>query len=54
MPNAFAVVPMNALEDLRTALAAEGKTLEQLDEIDGFNYSRGRWMRLALVTAHSP
>jgi hypothetical protein len=51
-PDAVAVVPVNRLEDLRSALAGENRTIEQLDEIDGFNYSRGRWLRLALITAH--
>ena len=52
--DSLAVVPVNRLDELRAALAAEGRTLEQLDEIDGFNYSRGRWLRLALISARTP
>jgi 4-amino-4-deoxy-L-arabinose transferase-like glycosyltransferase len=51
-PGALSVVPVSRLEDVRAGLASAGKQLEELDEIDGFNYSRGRWVRLALVTAH--
>ncbi len=53
-PNTVAIVPVTDVEDVRSALAAEGRTLDQLDEIDGFNYSRGRWMRLALIKAQAP
>ena len=50
-PGTFAVVPEDTLETVRAAVAAGGRTLTQRDEIVGYNYSRGQWLRLAVITA---
>ncbi len=50
-PGALAVVPEETLETVRAAVAAGGRTLTQRDEIVGYNYSRGQWLRLAVITA---
>jgi 4-amino-4-deoxy-L-arabinose transferase-like glycosyltransferase len=50
-PGAIGVVPMERVDALRDMLAAHGASLVQIDEVDGFNYSRGRWQRLTLVAA---
>ncbi len=49
-PAALAVVPVEALDLVRTALAAGGRNLVQIAEFGGYNYSRGRPERLALIT----
>jgi 4-amino-4-deoxy-L-arabinose transferase-like glycosyltransferase len=50
-PGAIAVVPTDALESISTTLTAAGRSVRQLEEVDGYNYSRGRWEHLAVVTA---
>jgi 4-amino-4-deoxy-L-arabinose transferase-like glycosyltransferase len=49
-PAALAVVPVASLDLVRAALAAGGRDLVQIEQIDGYNYSRGRQERLALVS----
>ncbi len=53
-PGAFAVIPDDTLETARTALTAAGRDLMQLDLVDGYNYSRGQWQHLAVITAKQP
>ena len=48
---AIAVVPEDTLETVRAAVAAGGRSLIQRDEIVGYNYARGQWLRLAVVAA---
>ena len=50
-PGAIAVVPADALDTVRAALTAAGRDLTQLDKVDGYNYSDGRWQHLLVVTA---
>lgn len=53
-PGALAVVPTGALDALRTALAAGGRGVGQFEAVEGYNYSRGEWLHLAVVTAAEP
>ena len=48
---AIAVIPDDALETVRAAVTAAGRTLSEIDEVVGFNYSRGAWVRLAVIKA---
>jgi len=50
-PGAIAAVPEDTLETIRAAFAAANRRLVQLEEIPGYNYSRGRWLRLVVITA---
>ncbi len=52
-PRALAVVPAEALDLVRTTLTAGGRNLVQIAEFSGYNYSRGRSERLALITTGS-
>lgn len=45
----YAVVPEESLEAVRSAVTAAGRNLAEAGEVIGFNYSRGRWERLAVV-----
>jgi len=51
---ALAVVPEDMLDPVRAALIPNGRTLTQIEELYGFNYSRGDWLRLAVITASEP
>ncbi len=53
-PGALAIVPTDTLDALRTALAAGGHSLGQFEAVEGYNYSRGEWLHLAVVTAAEP
>ncbi len=50
-PGALAIVPADALEALTAAVTAGGRKLAQFEAVDGYNYSRGQWLHLAVVTA---
>ena len=45
----YAVVPEETLETVRSAVSAAGRNLAEAGEVTGFNYSRGRWERLAVI-----
>ena len=49
-PAALAVVPVAALDLVRETLRGGGRNLVQIGEFAGYNYSRGRPERLALIT----
>ncbi len=51
---AIAAVPDDMLSTVRTALIPTGHTVMQLDELIGYNYSRGDWVHLAVITASTP
>ena len=50
-PGALAVIPEADLETARGVVTAQGRTMRQLEEVIGYNYSRGDWVRLAVITA---
>lgn len=50
-PGALAVVTDDALDDVRVALTAADRDITQLEDIDGYNYSRGQWLHLTVITA---
>src|SRR5262249_9557466 len=52
-PAALAVVPVEALALVRTTLHDGGRNLVQIGEFAGYNSSRGRPERLALITTGS-
>ncbi len=49
-PGALAVISMGSIELVRAAVTASGRELVQIEQIDGYNYSRGQTERLALIT----
>ena len=49
-PGALAVISMSSIELVRAAVTASGRELVQIEQIDGYNYSRGQRERLALIT----
>ena len=51
---ALAVVPADMLDTVRAALIPEGRTVTQIEELSSFNYSKGDWLRLAVITASTP
>ena len=53
-PGALAVVTDDVLEDVRTTVTAAGRTVTQLEELSGYNYSRGQRLHLAVITATAP
>lgn len=53
-PAALAVIPMSSIELVRAAVTASGRALVQIEQIDGYNYSRGQRERLALITTGGP
>lgn len=50
-PGRFAVVPDDQLDAIRSTLVTAGRNVTQIEEINGYNYSRGQWLRLAVITA---
>jgi len=53
-PKALAVIPEEALEAARAAAAQAGRGVTHVEQIHGYNYSRGDWLRLAVITAAEP
>jgi 4-amino-4-deoxy-L-arabinose transferase-like glycosyltransferase len=53
-PKALAVIPEDALEAARASATQAGRGVTQLEELYGYNYSRGDWLRLAVITAAEP
>ena len=53
-PSALAVVPVANLDLVRAAVTGSGRTVVQIEQIDGYNYSRGRLERLALISIPAP
>ncbi|MBY0508913.1 MAG: glycosyltransferase family 39 protein [Rhodospirillaceae bacterium] len=51
-PGAVAVVPKQELDTVQSI--AGDRPITVLDSIGGYNYSRGRWLRLAVITAGTP
>jgi 4-amino-4-deoxy-L-arabinose transferase-like glycosyltransferase len=51
IPGALAAVPANSLGTVQTAVKSAGRNLSQHGEIDGYNYSRGDWVKLAIISA---
>jgi 4-amino-4-deoxy-L-arabinose transferase-like glycosyltransferase len=51
-PGAIAIVPKS---DLKTVEEIAGeRVVTVLDSVGGYNYSRGRWLRLAVITVETP
>lgn len=51
-PGAVAIVPKQELDTIQSI--AGDRAITVLDSIGGYNYSRGRWLRLAVITAGTP
>jgi hypothetical protein len=47
-PDGLALVASDGLPVFADAAAAEGVRVEELEQITGFNYSKGDWVRLVL------
>jgi len=49
-PGALAVVPNTTLETVRASVTSAGRDLTQHAEVSGYNYSRGDWITLAVIS----
>jgi hypothetical protein len=53
-PTGFAMVEQRQVDDFLAAMGADGARADHVGTIDGFNYSRGQKVKIALYRARGP